>query len=496
MPRFFIAIIASLIALIVLSGAFVSFAIFGLSITAIALAFSLWFGLSVILLIFAKKSDNEISKLLANLSKVIGLENAKKYSEIDFTKYIIGSLLTRLNNAEGFKEAFFELKTPAIFINSNSEIITISNGFSLLEGEVKIGDKLSDIFDVDFDIKAEKTQRITLDSRPYDCLISPIENGYVIAFERAGLIIGRSHLTQLSASLAEGNTSFRFNQNAASLFPALEELNFAMEMLDRSMNEIEAAINGNIASDTQANAGLNQQVNNVQLAMNELTNQRDEEAQKSTKLQEKLQKITTLLDTHQSTLANISEYSAKTKSDIYLLEKSIASSKNNASNITEISNKTNQLTQQVAQYSLQNKTSISNIAKTNKKIDEMIAHVEDAAFRTNLLALNAAIEAANAGESGKGFAVVATEVRSMAKASSDSAKAIRTLTLDGIKESETSILQNEILSEKIADLELNLQELQELNNKTSAINHDLSQGNASLNELNDDISLILEKTKT
>lgn len=68
-----------------------------------------------------------------------------------------------------------------------------------------------------------------------------------------------------------------------------------------------------------------------------------------------------------------------------------------------------------------------------KNIAERISVIEDIARQTNLLALNAAIEAARAGEHGKGFAVVASEVRKLAEHSGVAAAEISEL-------SETSVI--------------------------------------------------------
>jgi methyl-accepting chemotaxis protein len=73
------------------------------------------------------------------------------------------------------------------------------------------------------------------------------------------------------------------------------------------------------------------------------------------------------------------------------------------------------------------KDSTASVKDSGQKISEIITMVNELSFQTNLLSLNAAVEAARAGDEGRGFAVVATEIRNLAKRSTDAANDIQQL---------------------------------------------------------------------
>ena len=94
---------------------------------------------------------------------------------------------------------------------------------------------------------------------------------------------------------------------------------------------------------------------------------------------------------------------------------------------------------------------MQEISDSSSRIGEIIQVIESIAFQTNLLALNAAVEAARAGEQGRGFAVVATEVRMLARRTSEAAREVKSLILRSAKSVESGNQVSDAASQKIAE---------------------------------------------
>jgi methyl-accepting chemotaxis protein len=70
---------------------------------------------------------------------------------------------------------------------------------------------------------------------------------------------------------------------------------------------------------------------------------------------------------------------------------------------------------------------VSSLEQVSRKIDKIVDAISTVAIQTNMLAVNGSIEAARAGEYGKGFMVVSTDIRNLARDSSENAERIKDL---------------------------------------------------------------------
>lgn len=70
---------------------------------------------------------------------------------------------------------------------------------------------------------------------------------------------------------------------------------------------------------------------------------------------------------------------------------------------------------------------INALEGVSRKIDKIVDAITTVAIQTNMLAVNGSIEAARAGEFGKGFMVVSTDIRNLARDSSENAERIKDL---------------------------------------------------------------------
>jgi methyl-accepting chemotaxis protein len=76
---------------------------------------------------------------------------------------------------------------------------------------------------------------------------------------------------------------------------------------------------------------------------------------------------------------------------------------------------------------LRSRDQISALEQVSRRIDKIVDTISTVSIQTNMLAVNGAIEAARAGEFGKGFMVVSTDIRNLARDSSENAEQIKDL---------------------------------------------------------------------
>ena len=83
--------------------------------------------------------------------------------------------------------------------------------------------------------------------------------------------------------------------------------------------------------------------------------------------------------------------------------------------------------QQSVEENAKSREQINGLEQVSRRIDKIVDAITTVSIQTNMLAVNGAIEAARAGEFGKGFMVVSTDIRNLARDSSENAERIKDL---------------------------------------------------------------------
>lgn len=118
---------------------------------------------------------------------------------------------------------------------------------------------------------------------------------------------------------------------------------------------------------------------------------------------------------------------------------------------------------------------INALEQIARRIDKIVDSITTVSVQTNMLAVNGSIEAARAGEFGKGFMVVSTDIRNLARDSSENAERIKDL-VKAIQDQISRVQRDleEIANAAVAEME---------KNKTTAQN---------LSRMSEDMATVLE----
>lgn len=440
------------------------------------------------------RADRKVDKSLGEIAEALGCTADPQHGDVKFIQDMVASLCRRLERSAGFKTGFATLSLPALIADDLGDVQFASAGLTTLAPDMAPGANLQAVFGPDFLQRQEDgfaSKQVLLAGRPFDADIKEMGNNkLVIGFSRTGLAVTSQHLTAFNNALADGNAQFRFDRSEVEKYPALEEINEGLTVLDRSLSAIDDIANaGDGGLPAPVNAGLGVQVRAVHSAISNLASARDDEAGRRSVLEQKLQDIAALIDQHKKALSRIGEMAGATRVDMDDLTAHLSTGRATTVKVTDVSLAAQALAADARSAAESTNQSVGDIASLNAQIDKMIAAIEDVSFRTNLLALNAAIEAAHAGEKGAGFAVVAEEVRTLAHATAKSAKEIRVLAKQGHTRADDSVSQIAGLVTLISGLD---DHLRNISNETGIIATSMGDGSEALTRLESGVSDLVE----
>ncbi|MGE0084982.1 MAG: methyl-accepting chemotaxis protein [Desulfococcaceae bacterium] len=106
--------------------------------------------------------------------------------------------------------------------------------------------------------------------------------------------------------------------------------------------------------------------------------------------------------------------------------------------------------------------SMRDISASSRETVQIVQNINAIAFQTNLLALNAAIEAAKAGEAGAGFSVVASEVKHLARQSTEAARNTEKLIENTIRKIHREAELTDAADKSFAELADNIRKVADL----------------------------------
>ncbi|WP_236893188.1 methyl-accepting chemotaxis protein [Desulfoluna limicola] len=135
---------------------------------------------------------------------------------------------------------------------------------------------------------------------------------------------------------------------------------------------------------------------------------------------------------------------------------------------------------------------IDELGEAAREIGKVTETITDISAQTNLLALNATIEAARAGEAGKGFAVVATEIKELARLTSEATLDIRGRIVGIQQATSVSVASIEAVTKIIDDINeivsTTATAVEEQAVTTQEIAGNVAQASLGLSEINESVA--------
>lgn len=404
--------------------------------------------------------DQHQARNLAAVAQAAGLSD--RPGETLSIASIVRRLGTRLEKAHHFRAALSDLDSVLAVVDENGTLLCSSGGLLRLVPQAREGETLDALFGQGYLSAgggAPEAALVLLGGKRLMLSRRPLPSGrYVLEFTLPGHYLEDDQLDALAAALSTGQTSFRFEEEAARANPALEAINSGLLQLDAGLEQMRLVMGGQLQK-VDAFLPLAEMSENA-LSWRRSALLRDEDnSHARTALEARLASVKTLMEQFEARAAELEHKAEQGQVALAAGLDQIAALEAKLARARQQSEDAGRLAEQMERASQRTQTLVGEIDRMTREIDKITAAIEDVSFRTNLLALNAAVEAARAGEKGAGFAVVADEVRQLAQVTNRSAKDIRGLVDKGRAQARIGLEQADELKKISASLEENLRNL-------------------------------------
>lgn len=482
MRRSRFAIVLSAAWIVGLSGvlitAIVSGPLVGLAAAMVVAGALTWGGIE-----FAQWSERTHRDQLMALSRALGMAPGKDALSFEAVQQALAARLERNVDCEA---AFNALERPAIIATETGEILAASRGMRNIVPDAREGQPIDAVFGSGF-LDAgggfAEASLVALSGGRFEALTSRTAPGrIVIELVPEGHFVGDDDVDAFASALADGQTGFRFSDEACDRSPVLQAMAASLETLDDAAQLIRALIAGEppapeLYSSSFGLAPLLRELVAETAAFAEAINT---ETSQRRAAEGKLRTVASLIDGYRSSASALAGTLKASHRDVDAVIAALNRGRKHGDAVIELDRDLLALAEDARKAANRTHVAAAGVDGAASQIDALISAVEDVSARTNVLALDAAMEAARAGEQGAGFAMVADEVRRLAQSSGRAARDIRALVGRARTEAETGLGESEGLKQLVVAIE---RRLRDLGDEAGQIGIALSGGNGALDQL-------------